>query len=206
MFGIGDSIHFTFDEHRRQRISVPEPFLPLAAWLHTDVQPNLAALDGLIEQLRHCRQIERRLLGNGCSIDFVNDVVLLESLYRTWQRCVIPQSLFWPVLDGLRNFLIGTAAEPGLARPAGLPEPTRMTTEVPARNNQSPHLVDHTYFPVSWSEQEVAQAGDGAWASPELIYDQATGAWSGMWRGMELAGYYDVATGEALTYFPVLSP
>ncbi|MFD0206046.1 MULTISPECIES: EndoU domain-containing protein [Saccharothrix] len=206
MFGIGDSIEFTFDEHRRLRVSVPADYLSLAAWLTTDAQPHLSGLDHLVGLLRHCQREGRTLVGNGCSVDLVNDVVLLESSYARWPRAVIPDSLFWAVLEGLHGFMAGAAREPTLARPADYPEAFRATTEHQDSGAARPAVVDHTYFPLNWTVEEVMEAGEGAWQSRELIRDPHTGTWSGMWRNLELAGYYDPETGEALTYFPVISP
>lgn len=206
MFDTGDSVVFTFDECRRLRITVPEHYRPLAAWLHTDAQPNLPALDELVAVLQRCRAQEQTWLGNGCSIDFVNGSVLLESLYGRWPRAVVPESVFWPVIAGLRAFLADTAAEPGLARPAGYPAVTRRSWEALAPGTRPPFVIDHTFFPGDWPLERVRAAGGGAWASPECLRDPETGTWSGMWEGLELAGYYDPASGEALTYFPVVSP
>jgi hypothetical protein len=204
MFGIGDAITFTFDEFRRLRISAPEAHLPLAAWLHTDVQPNISAIDQLTGLLRRAQAEQRTWLGNGCSLDLINDVVLLESLYDRWPRLVLPQSQFWPVLEGLRGFLVSTAQEPSLQRPEDYPEVSRDTTDHRNPNTGRLSYLDHTYFPRTWSTQDVIRAGEGAWQSPQLVRDERTGAWSGIWGNLELAGYYDPATGQALTYFPVL--
>ncbi|NUT48464.1 MAG: hypothetical protein HOV94_14315 [Saccharothrix sp.] len=206
MFDIGDSIGFAFDEHRRLRVSAPADHLPLAAWLTTDAQPHLYGLDHLADLLQRCRHEDCRLVGNGCSIDFVNDVVLLESTYGRWPRAVIPESVFWPVLEGLHRFLVAAAPEPALARPADYPEAFRAATGHQEPGTPRPIVVDHTYFPLDWTEEEVAESGEGAWQSREAIRDPHTGTWSGMWRNLELAGYYDPATGEALAYFPVISP
>jgi hypothetical protein len=206
MFGIGDSIEFTFDAHRRLRVSAPADHLPLAAWLTTDAQPHLYGLDHLVGLLQHCQREGRTLMGNGCSVDLVNNLVLVESLYGRWPRAVIPDSLFWPVLEGLHRFLVGAAQEPILARPTDYPEAFRATTEYQDPGAPRPVVVDHTYFPLDWTVEEVVAAGEGAWQSPETVCDPHTGTWSGMWRNLELAGYYDPGTGEALTYFPVISP
>jgi hypothetical protein len=206
MFGTGTSIALSFDAQRRLRIIAPENHLPLAAWLHTDVQPNLASLNEFIAVLQRARQEERTLVGNGCTVDFVNDLVLLESRYETWPRQVVPQNVFWPVVQGLRAFLANTARAPFLQRPPGYPAALRMTSEHLVEGIPKPVFVNYTYFPREWSVEEVTQAGEGAWHSAELVADPATGTWSGMWRGVELAGYYDVTTGEVLTYFPVISP
>ncbi|WP_231648706.1 EndoU domain-containing protein [Saccharothrix sp. NRRL B-16348] len=206
MFGIGDSIEFTFDGQRRLRVSVPADYLPLAAWLTTDAQPHLSGLDHLVGLIRHCQREGRTLVGNGCSVDLVNDVVLLESSYGRWPRAVIPESLFWPVLEGLHGFMAGAAREPTLARPADYPEVFRATTEHQDSGAARPVVVDHTYFPLDWTNEDVMAAGEGAWQSPETIRDPHTGTWSGVWRNLELAGYYDPGTGEALTYFPVIAP
>ncbi|NKQ56901.1 EndoU domain-containing protein [Amycolatopsis sp. K13G38] len=206
LFGVADSVAMSFDEHRRLRIVAPEQYLPLAAWLYTDVQPNLAVLDELAAVLRRCRQEERKYVGNGCSLDFVNNLVLLESRYETWERVVVPQSVFWPVLSGFRQFLASTAHLPLLEREPDYPEALRIRTDEHADGAPRPAVLDHTYFPRDWSEREVSEAGAGAWQSPGCLRDEATGAWSGMWRGLELAGYFDLATGEPLTYFPVIAP
>lgn len=206
MFEIGDSVAMSFDARRRLRIMTPEKYLPLAAWLHTDVQPNLAALDELVAVLQRCRQQERTLIGNGCTVDFVNDLVLLESRYDTWPRQVVPQDVFWPVLQGMRAFLVTTARFSALTRPADYPPAVRTTTEHRIEDVRKPVFVNHTYFPPNWSIEEVREASTAAWGSPDLVADQTTGAWSGMWRGMEVAGYYDVSTGEAFAVFPVIGP
>lgn len=206
MFEIGEEVGFAFDEQRRLRISVPEAYLPLAAWLYTDAQPNLQALDGLGELLRQCRQVGRTLLGNGCSVTFVDELVVLESLYERWPRTAVPEKFFWMVLVSLRNFLMATSTAQELARPEEYPVVTRALSELEPPGGGPKVLVDHTYFPVEWSEREVREAGEGAWQSAECVLHAATGVWSGMWRGLELAGYYNPDTGEAQVYFPVLSP
>jgi hypothetical protein len=203
-FTPGDQLSLSFDEHRRLRVMVPPPMLPLAAWLYTDVQPNLSALDQMWVALEHCRDTSVTFVGNGCLVDFVNDVVVLESRYDTWPRHVVPPEVFWSVLAGARAFLAGTSGVPMLARPDDYPVVGRGFTEHDEDGRK--YLVDYTYFPAEWSADQVRAAGDGAWTSPQLVCDEATGLWSGMWEGLELAGYYDRATGEALVYFPVISP
>ncbi|GAB3002785.1 EndoU domain-containing protein [Amycolatopsis acidiphila] len=206
MFDIGESVSLAFDEQRRLRVMVPQEYLPLAAWLYTDAQPNISVLDQLGAALQQCRGEERTLVGNGCLVDFVNDVVVLESRYGVWPRKVLPQSVFWPVLNGLRSFLVGTAGQPALARPADYPLAVARVFEQQADDGRKPFLVNYTYFPPEWSDEEVREAGTGAWQSPTVVRDEATGVWSGMWRGLELAGYFQPRTGEVLTYFPVVSP
>jgi hypothetical protein len=206
MFTIGDSVAMSFDALRRLRIMVPEQYLPLAAWLHTDVQPNLASLDQLVGMLQRCRQEERTLIGNGCTVDFINDLVLLENRFGIWPRQVVPQDVFWPVLRGMRAFLVDMARSFGLARPVNYPPSVRATIPQQLEDVRKPVFVTLTYFPPNWSTRQVQEAGAGAWASPELIADQTTGAWSGVWRDMEVAGDYNVATGEALNVFPVIAP
>jgi hypothetical protein len=200
----GDELSLSFDEYRRLRVVAPPPMQPLAAWLYTDVQPNLSAVDQMWVALEHCRDEGVTFVGNGCLVDFVNDVVVLESRYGTWPRHVVPQQVFWSVLAGLRAFLAGTCGLPMLARPDNYPTVLRGTVDHVEDDRK--YLVDHTYFPIEWSADQVRAAADGAWASPQLVRDEATGLWSGMWEGLELAGYYDRATGEALVYFPVISP
>ncbi|GAB3897222.1 hypothetical protein GCM10029964_079730 [Kibdelosporangium lantanae] len=200
----GDQLALAFDEHRRLRLVVPQPMLPLAAWLYTDVQPNLSALDQTWVALEHCRDNGVTYVGNGCLVDFVNDVVVLESRYETWPRHVVPQQVFWSVLAGVRAFLAGTAGAPVLARPDDYPLLQRGFTEHEEDGRR--YLVDYTYFPADWSADQAQEAEDGAWASPELVRDEVTGLWSGMWQGMELAGYYDSATDKVLVSFPVISP
>ena len=204
MFGIGDGIEFRFDEHRRLRFSVPGEFLPLAAWLHTDAQPDAGQLARLIALLERAKAEDRTWYGNGCSLDLVNDVVLLESLYGRWERAVLPESLFWPVLHGLREFVAGAAAEPGLRRPADYPEVFRAAGTRRSPVNGRVSYVDHTYFPAGWRIEDVHRSAELAWQSPELVVDEKTGAWSGMAGPLEIAGYCDPATGEVQTYFPVL--
>lgn len=206
LFGVGTSIEMAFDARRRLRIIAPEHLIPLAAWLYTDVQPNIAGLDEFGKALQRCRAEESTLVGNGCNVDFVNDLVLVENRFGTWTRQVVPQHVFWSIFGSFRSFLVATAQAPVLRRPAGYPPALRLTAERPLDDGDKPVLVNHTYFPVDWSIAEVRQAGDGAWQSEEVLRDRLTGAWSGMWRGLELAGYYDVGTGEVLTYFPVVSP
>lgn len=203
MLVVGDSITFAFDEFRRLRISAPQKYLPLAAFLRTDLQPDLAVLDQRVGLLRRAQREAKTWLGNGCSVDLVKDAVLLESLYGTWPPVEIPQASFWPVLERLRGFLVSTAGQP--RPPAGRFDLTRMVTEY--RNPRTGRFcfVDHTYFPRDWTEQNVAYVGQQAWQSPQVIRDETTGTWSGLWRTLEVAGYYNVHTGEALSYFPVLS-
>jgi hypothetical protein len=203
-FTPGGTLSLSFDEYRRMRVMTPPQMLPLAAWLYTDVQPNLAAMDQMVATLRRCRAEGLTLAGNGALVDFVSDIVVLESRYDTWPRHVVPQSVFWQVLSGVRAFLAGTAQQPLLARPPGYPLVLRSTNE--HVEDGRTYLVDYTYFPREWSTEQVRAAGDGAWASPQLVRDETTGLWSGMWQGLELAGYYDRATGEPFTYFPVISP
>ncbi|MEV6905032.1 EndoU domain-containing protein [Amycolatopsis sp. NPDC051372] len=136
----------------------------------------------------------------------MNELVLLENRYETWPRHVVPQRAFWSVLRGFRAFLATTVHTPALARPADYPVVLRMTTERQPGSGGKPVFINHTYFPADWTVDEVRQAGDGAWRSEEALRDEKTGAWSGVWRGLELAGYYNVGTGEVLTYFPVISP
>lgn len=203
-FTLGEGLSLSFDEHRRLRVMAPQQMLPFAAWLYTDVQPNLAAVDQMLGTLQRCRAEGLTLIGNGALVDFVNEVVVLESRYDTWDRHVIPQSVFWPALTGVREFLAGTAGQPSLARPAGYPLALRSSSTHIEEGRTC--LVEYTFFPSAWSVEQVHAAGDGAWASPQLVRDEMTGLWSGMWHGLELAGYYDKATGEPLTYFPVISP
>ncbi|WP_181776253.1 EndoU domain-containing protein [Amycolatopsis pittospori] len=203
---VGESIGLAFDDHRRLRIMAPEDLLPLAAWLYTDAQPNLSVLDQLGATLQRCRTEERTLVGNGCMIDFVNDVVVLESRYDRWPRKVLPQSVFWSVLNGLRSFLDATAGQPGLGRPDGYPLAPVRHFEDSAEDMRKPFFVSHTYFPTEWTADDVRAAGQGAWTSPTVLRDEKTGLWSGIWRDLELAGYFDPSTGEVLTYFPVIAP
>ncbi|MFD1052407.1 hypothetical protein ACFQ1S_45900, partial [Kibdelosporangium lantanae] len=91
-----------------------------------------------------------------------------------------------------------------LARPDDYPLLQRGFTEHEEDGRR--YLVDYTYFPADWSADQAQEAEDGAWASPELVRDEVTGLWSGMWQGMELAGYYDSATDKVLVSFPVISP
>ncbi|WIX83011.1 EndoU domain-containing protein [Amycolatopsis carbonis] len=205
-FDIGESVSLAFDDQRRLRIMVPRELLPVAAWLYTDAQPNIAVLDRLGATLQRCRSEERTLVGNGCQVDFVNNIVVLESRYGRWPRKIVPQSVFWPVLNGLRSFLVAAAADPALARPADYPLAVPRIFEERPDGGQKPYFVDYTYFPPEWSGEEVRAAGNGAWQSPTAVRDLETGVWSGMWRGLELAGYFDPATGEVLTFFPVIAP
>lgn len=203
---VGDTIGLAFDDHRRLRIMAPEELLPLAAWLYTDAQPNLSVLDQLGATLRRCRTDELTLVGNGCMIDFVKDLVILESRYDRWPRKVLPQSVFWSVLNGLRSFLEATAGQPGLDRPEGYPLAPVRHFEDSAEDMRKPFCVSHTYFPVDWTADDVREAGQGAWTSPTVLRDETTGLWSGMWRELELAGYFDPSTGAVQTYFPVVAP
>lgn len=205
-FDLGEAVSLAFDDQRRLRIMTPPEFLPLAAWLYTDAQPNISVLDQLGAALQRCRAEERTLVGNGCLLDFVNDVVVLESRYGRWPRKIVPQSVFWPVLNGLRSFLVATAGQPALARPAGYPLAVPRLFEQQADDGRKPFLVNYTYFPPDWSDDEVRAAGNGAWKSPTVVRDEVTGVWSGMWRDLELAGYFDPATGEVQTFFPVIAP
>ncbi|AHH99142.1 hypothetical protein [Kutzneria albida] len=206
MFTTGDEITFSHDQWRRLRITMLPAYRPLAAWLHTDVQPNLAALDQFAEVLGQAATNRETVNGNGCWIEFRPNDVVIGSLYDRWEPLPVPTGLFWPVLSGLRGFLLGAAAEPGLTRPDGYPAVSRMTTRRPPPTGGRPVLVDRTYFPPEWSEQQVQQAAAGAWGSAEALYDEHTGTWSGLWCGGELAGYYDPATGTVQSYFPVLAP
>lgn len=203
-FALGEPLSLSFDEYRRLRVMTPPQMLPLAAWLYTDVQPNLAAVDRMLAALQRCRAEGLSLIGNGGLVDFLNEAVVLESRYGTWERHVVPQTAFWQVLNGVRAFLSGTANQPLLARPADYPLALRGSSTYVEEGRT--YLVEYTYFPEGWSPEQVRAAGDGAWASPQLLRDEATGLWSGMWQGLELAGYYDTKTGEPLTYFPVISP
>ncbi|MGW4490110.1 EndoU domain-containing protein [Amycolatopsis sp. NPDC004368] len=205
-FELGETVSVGVDQHRRLRIMVPKEFLPLAAWLYTDAQPNISVLDQLGGALEDCRRRGMTMIGNGCTLDFLNDLVVLESRYGRWSRCVVPQSVFWPVLNGLRSFLIGTAKYSGLARPADYPLAAVRIFEVHPDDGAKPFVVNYTYFPPEWSEDEVRAAGNGAWQSETAVRDPETGVWSGMWRGLELAGYFDPKTGEVQTYFPVVGP
>ncbi|GAA0616538.1 hypothetical protein GCM10010174_38130 [Kutzneria viridogrisea] len=206
MFDTGEEISFGYDQWHRLRITMVPDYRPLAAWLHTDVQPNLAALDQFSRVLRQAASNRETVNGNGCWIDFQPAGVLIGSLYDRWQPLPVPEALFWPVLSGLRAFLLNSAADPALARPDGYPAVGRMTTHRTPPTGGRPALVDRTHFPPDWSAQEVQEAATGAWHSAEARYDEQTGAWSGLWRDLELAGYYDPATGAVHTYFPVLAP
>ncbi|KAA2258111.1 hypothetical protein F0L68_24355 [Solihabitans fulvus] len=210
MFGIDDRIVFTFDEWRRLRVTAPAPLLPLAAWLCTDAQPNVAALDAFVGQLQTAARAPdprlRMVQGNGGVVAFEPGGVRLDSLYDRWETLFLPADLFWPVLTGLRQFLVGTAREPGLGRPAGYPTIERAATWLELAGGAGAVLVNRTSFPREWSGNEVVEAGQGAWQSAELIADETTGAWSGLWRGMEIAGYYDTVSNQPLVYFPVISP
>ncbi|WP_033292143.1 EndoU domain-containing protein [Amycolatopsis jejuensis] len=206
LFEAGDALSLSFDEHRRLRVKAPQESFALAAWLYADAQPNLAALDRLGQLLEQCRHEQATLVGNSCLIDFVNNVVVLESRYELWPRTVLPQTDFWTLLNGFRGYLAGTADQPRLARPADYPIALRQVVRHVPENSSKQYLVDQTYFPPSWSPEEVAAAGDGAWTSPQVVRDEQTGVWSGMWGALEIAGCYDADTGEVLTYFPVLSP
>ncbi|MBB4686987.1 hypothetical protein [Amycolatopsis jiangsuensis] len=205
-FQVDDAVSLSFDEHRRLRIRAPREYLPLAAWLYADAQPNLAALDGLGQLLEQSRGEQLTLVGNSCLVDFVNDLVLLESRYDLWPRTVLPQQVFWTVVNGFRRYLADNAGQPLLTRPAGYPDAQRYTFRHTSDEDGKQYLVDQTYFPRSWSPEEVRAAADGAWASPELVLDEQTGVWSGMWRGLEIAGCYHSGEREVLTYFPVISP
>lgn len=205
-FDIGDSVSLVFDRHRRLRIMTPREYLPLAAWLYTDAQANSSVLDQLGAALERCRREDRTLIGNGCTIDFLNDVVVLESRYGRWPRKVLPQSVFWPVFNGLRSFLAASAGQPELARPANYPLAVSRVFEEKPDDGSKSFLVNYTYFPPTWSEDEVRSAGNGAWQSPTAVRDAETGLWSGMWRGLELAGYFDPENGDVQTFFPVIAP
>jgi hypothetical protein len=206
MFLDDDAITFGFDQWRRLRMSMLPGYRPLAAWLHTDVQPNLAALDRFVGLLGQAERNAGAIHGNGCLVEFRPGTVVLTSLYGRWAPLAVPRALFWQVLAGLHDFLATTANAPDLARLPGYPEVSRQVTERRPPDGGRPALVDHTYFPPGWSEQDVRAAGEGAWRSAEALYDEHTGVWSGMWRGMEVSGYYAPDTGEVQVYFPVLAP
>ncbi|WIX83960.1 EndoU domain-containing protein [Amycolatopsis carbonis] len=80
---------------------------------------------------------------------------------------------------------------------------TRKASEYRNLKNGRFSFVDHTYFPPDWTPEAVSAAGTAAWSSPDVLRDPATGAWSGSFADLEIAGYHNPATGEVLTYFPV---
>jgi hypothetical protein len=211
MFSTGEEIAFGFDEWRRLRITVLPDYRPLAAWLHTDVQPNLAVVDGLGRLLGQAEQSVVTVHGNGCRVRFRPADVVIDSQFGRWPPLAVPRSLFWPVLSGLRSFLADFLADAESAANPAEPElpgarPFRRAEWRTPPDGGPPALVDHTYFPPDWSEADVRAAGQGAWRSAEALFDEPTGTWSGLWHDLELAGYYDPATGSPLTYFPVLPP
>jgi hypothetical protein len=206
MFIDDDGITFGFDQWRRLRMTMLPGYRPLAAWLYTDVQPNLFAFDSFLDLLVQAERNAGTVQGNGCWVEFRPADVVLVSLYDRWSPLAVPRELFWPVLAGLHDFLSRTAKAPDLARPPDYPVISRQANWRQPPDHGRPVLVDHTYFPREWSEQDVREAGEGAWRSAEALYDEHTGAWSGLWRGVELAGYYDPDTGRVQTYFPVLAP
>ncbi|MFI5612656.1 hypothetical protein [Amycolatopsis sp. NPDC051903] len=198
LFGPGDELTFAFDETGRLRIAVPEEQLPLAAFLYTDAQSDAHAVGELAGLLRRAQREAKTWLGNGCSVDLTGDVAVLDSLYGTWPRATFPQPVFWSALEGLQRFL----GESGGAAPTtGV---TRAATEYRNLKNGRFCFVDRTYFPSDWSPAAITEAGTRAWAAGETLRDPATGAWSGSFGGLEIAGYYRPSTGEPLTYFPVL--
>ncbi|WP_410664849.1 hypothetical protein [Amycolatopsis sp. lyj-84] len=91
----------------------------------------------------------------------------LESRYGRWSRQVVPQSFFWPVPEGLRNFLITTAHEPALERPRDYPDVRRTTTGKRDTGTGRTSYVDFTCFPPSRTGGEVIRAAEGAWQSPD---------------------------------------
>jgi hypothetical protein len=206
VFTTADEITFGFDEWRRLTITMLPAYRPLAAWLHTDVQPNLAALDTFVGVLGQADRDGMVVNGNGCAVAFPAEHIMLTSLYDHWSPLSVPRALFWPALTGLRAFVAEVRGARGLARPLDYPLVSRDVYRHVPPEGGPPVLVDHTYFPRHWSPELVREAGEGAWRSQEAWYDSETGAWSGLWRGLEVAGYFDPATGSPQTYFPVLAP
>lgn len=205
MFITSDDITFGFDEWRRLRVSAPAEYRALAAWLYSDVQANLAAVDGFTEVLRNAERDGLVVNGNGCSVMFDGGRVMLSSRYGRWAPLSVPPELFWLVLKGLRDFLGGIQGDPGLVR-EDYPEVTRLAVLEEIGPGRRPVVVDHTYFPQDWPEEVASEAGTRAWQSDNALYDEETGCWSGFWRGLEIAGYYDPGSGTVLVYFPVLAP
>lgn len=206
MFTTSDDITFGFDEWHRLRIGMLASYRPLAAWLHTDVQSNLAAVDTYIELLRRAQQDGITVNGNGCYVTFERDHITVASRYGRWTPLAVPEGLFWQVLNGLRGFLAGIQGAPGLARPGDRHDVTRTATLRHPANGGPPQLVDHTHFPKEWTKDMIREAGKAAWQSEQARYDMETGAWSGLWQGMELAGYYDPDQRKIQTYFPIMAP
>ncbi|MEW2505381.1 EndoU domain-containing protein [Amycolatopsis sp. NPDC047767] len=197
LFGTGDSLTFAFDESRRLRISAPPGQLPLAAFLYTDAQADAATVGQLIGLLRRAQREAKTWLGNGTSVTFTGEDVGLESLYGTWPHTVVPQHVFFAALESLHRFLLASGATPA---ETGI---TRRASEYRNLKNGRFTFVDHTYFPPDWTPEAVSAAGTAAWSSPDVLRDPATGAWSGTFADLEIAGYHNPATGEVLTYFPV---
>ncbi|AOS65116.1 EndoU domain-containing protein [Actinoalloteichus hymeniacidonis] len=200
-----ESIRFDFDDSRRLRIAMVDGLLPIAAWLHTDVQANLAGLESFGTLLTTAKAGGHTINGNGCAVRFEHGEVVLESLYDRWEPLRFSEDLLVAILTGLRAFLRDSAADPRLARAANFPEPTRMVT-THGRDDGSTVLIDHTYFPQAWSPMQVQVAADAAWASDDFLFDEVTGVWSGTHEGLEFAGYYDPKTGVPQMYFPVVAP
>ncbi|MEV4604318.1 EndoU domain-containing protein [Amycolatopsis sp. NPDC049253] len=197
LFGTGDSLAFAFDESRRLRISAPADQLPLAAFLYTDAQADAHTVGQLVGLLRRAQREAKTWLGNGTSVVFTGDRVELESLYGTWPRAVFPQQVFFAALESLHRFLLSSGASPA---ETGI---TRKASEYRNLKNGRFSFVDHTYFPPDWTPEAVSAAGTAAWSSPDVLRDPATGAWSGTFADLEIAGYHNPETGEVLTYFPV---
>ncbi|WP_434533284.1 hypothetical protein [Amycolatopsis carbonis] len=110
LFGTGDSLTFAFDESRRLRISAPADQLPLAAFLYTDAQADAHTVGQLVGLLRRAQREAKTWLGNGTSVAFTAEGVVLESLYGTWPPTVVPQQVFFTAIEPLHRFLLVSGA------------------------------------------------------------------------------------------------
>ncbi|WP_031470495.1 EndoU domain-containing protein [Sciscionella sediminilitoris] len=201
MFDISEGIRFTLDEHPRLRLSVPVELRPLAAWLHTDAQANHGVLVEFGKGLRAAQLSGTQIIGNGWVIRPAPEGIELLPRYTGMDSFYVPDGVLWPVLEGIQGLLGGIDQQLRAEFPAPAHQVLRSVSREPDGS-----LRDHTYFPQALSERAVAEAGQQAWQSEETLIDESTGAWSGFWQGMEIAGYYDPASGQVQSYFPVMSP
>lgn len=211
LFRTGDRLAFARDEWGRLRLTVPEDRLPFAAWLHGDVQANLSLADVYRSHLEAARaQPElsmRRVRGNGCQVSFwENDWVELASVYERWAPAWILVSELFAMFDAWAGYLTAEARA-GWSRPEPLPAVYRGTvafTNPETGTVGEQNVVDHTFFPDDWGEEDVVAAGRQAWESGAFAADLTTGAWSGMAGSLEIAGYLHPESWRVDTFYPVI--
>ncbi|MFD4433899.1 EndoU domain-containing protein, partial [Nocardia sp. NPDC058497] len=62
--------------------------------------------------------------------------------------------------------------------------------------------VESSFFPDSWSQEQVQHAISRASSQPYMM-NPSRRRWEGVFRGMAIGGYYDPSTGRIITAFPI---